>query len=528
MERVKLNGRHAADLVQPGLGEVLLAQARPRPPARITPDKPAPAVRKTFAFKLGGFPGEAVPLRRPSRRGQRLYKVSWHVNGRVVSVQAALTGPIGLDQFKPGSPLKHQLEQALRASQARETSPAAPAVPLGYQRTPTIKAWSPLVPLPKPLAQMNPAERILYTVEVAGRYLPADLTAQLQALVTPQTALALGAYAAAHAVGMGFIADGVALVLAIPGMAEAVSKFDQYLRTTLQAKHPMELAKAGRQLSEVAAPLVMHGATLLGVLGVARAGPGVLGRRGAGTGRGAAQPVRTAVGPRAGSGLGGPVINVRAVTVWSKPVPPDATPAARIRPLPPANLPRQPGTPETPRAGDSGAASQPQRARPPASAPANALVAAGMVVSSTQPPSPPAGPDSTLYRPPVVQTQKNHWPNQAPAGNQSGSEAQARMLAQLDDIRSPCDDQVKAVQALAPHVEKEPLGTDTPVKAKLLEVLANRRRDPEVREAAAWALGPHWMEESSRKNTPVQVEKLEYLQGEIDSRRSQWRLDGRL
>jgi hypothetical protein len=396
-------------------------------------------VRKTFAFKLGGFPGEAVPQRRTSRRGQMLYKVSWYVNGRVVSVQAALTGQIGLDQFKPGSPLKHQLEQALRASQARETAPAAPSVPLGYQRTPTIKAWSPLVPLPKPLAQMNPAERILYTVEVAGRYLPADLTAQLQALVTPQTALALGAYAAAHAVGVGFIADGVALVLAIPGMAEVASKFDQYLRTTLQAKHPMELAKAGRQLSEVAAPLVMHGATLLGVLKVARARPRVPGR----------------------------------------------------------------------------------------SAPATAPVAAGVVVSSTPPPPSPAGPNSPPYGRLIVQTQQNHWPNQAPAGNKSGSEAQA-MLAKLEDILSTFDDQVKAVQALAPHIEKGPLGTETPVKATLLKVLANRKRDPEVREAAASALAPHWMEESPWKPTPEQDKILDYLQGEIDSRRYQWRQDGRL
>jgi hypothetical protein len=436
---IRLNGRHAADLVQPGLGEVLLAQARSNPPARITPDKPAPTLRKTFAFKLGGFPGEAVPLRRTSRRGQTLYKVSWYVNGRVVSVQATLTGQIGLDHFKPGSPLKHQLEQALRASQARETAPAAPSVPLGYQRTPTIKAWSPLVPLPKPLAQMNPAERILYTVEVAGRYLPADLTAQLQALVTPQTALALGAYAAAHALGVGFIADGAALVLAIPGMAEAASKFDQYLRTTLQAKHPMELAKAGRQLSEVAAPLVMHGATLLGVLRVARARPRVPGQ----------------------------------------------------------------------------------------SAPATAPVAAGVVVSSTPPPPSPAGPNSPPYGRLIVQTQQNHWPNQAPAGNKSGSEAQA-MLAKLEDILSTFDDQVKAVQALAPHIEKGPLGTETPVKATLLKVLANRKRDPEVREAAASALARHWMEESPWKPTPEQDKILDYLQGEIDSRRYQWRQDGRL
>ena len=102
------------------------------------------------------------------------------------------------------------------------------------------------------------------------------------------------------------------------------------------------------------------------------------------------------------------------------------------------------------------------------------------------------------------------------------------MLAKLEDILSTFDDQVKAVQALAPHIEREPLGTDTPVKAALLRVLANRKRDPEVREAAASALAPHWMEESSWKPTPEQDKILDDLQREINDRRSQWRQDGRL
>ncbi|MFN7856887.1 MAG: hypothetical protein ACK5OA_10005, partial [Acidovorax sp.] len=111
-----------------GLGDPGLLPQASAPPAK---PRAAPKAAKTFEFQFGGFRGEAVPMGPPSKSGQTLYEVSWHVNGRVVSVQTKLTGQIGPNQFKPGSPLKGQLEQALRANQARETSPGSTAG-LGY------------------------------------------------------------------------------------------------------------------------------------------------------------------------------------------------------------------------------------------------------------------------------------------------------------------------------------------------------------------------------------------------------------
>jgi hypothetical protein len=127
----------------------------------------------------------------------------------------------------------------------------------------------------------------------------------------------------------------------------------------------------------------------------------------------------------------------------------------------------------------------------------------------------------------VVHEQKNQWPNQAPAGSQPETEAPAWMLnalKALENVKSSTyDEQVRAVQALALHVEKELSGPETPVIAKLLEVGADRRRHPEVREAAAWALAPHLKEDPSWINTPEKVELLEEMMGEIKFRRSQWR-----
>ena len=130
MERVKLNGKQAGDSVQPGLGEVLLAQAHPKPPARIAPDKPAPAARKTFEFQFGGFRGEAVPMpmRPPSlKSGQTLYEVSLHLPEGVVKFQTKLTGQIGPKQFLAGTALKRQLDQAMQASKPGGTRDAGPA-----------------------------------------------------------------------------------------------------------------------------------------------------------------------------------------------------------------------------------------------------------------------------------------------------------------------------------------------------------------------------------------------------------------
>ncbi len=69
---------------------------------------------------LGGHPVTVVPLGSPGSKGQTLYDVQW----RGVTVQTAFNGQIGPEQFKTGSPLKKQLEQAFRATATQQSAPS--------------------------------------------------------------------------------------------------------------------------------------------------------------------------------------------------------------------------------------------------------------------------------------------------------------------------------------------------------------------------------------------------------------------
>jgi broad specificity phosphatase PhoE len=131
----------------------------------------------------------------------------------------------------------------------------------GSQR---LEAWKPPVPLPKPIEQMSPIDRIAYTVKVAQKYLPAAVGRELQALMTPDTIKALASAAGLHATGLGFIADGMALGASAVGIREGLRSFARYVQTTLEADHPMQLADAGRQLSELGAPALVEAVSYLG------------------------------------------------------------------------------------------------------------------------------------------------------------------------------------------------------------------------------------------------------------------------
>lgn len=149
----------------------------------------------------------------------------------------------------------------------------------GNQR---LDAWKPPVPLPKPIEQMSPIDRIAYTVKVAQKYLPAAVGSQLQALMTPETIKALASAAGLHAIGLGFIADGMALGSSAIGLREGLRSFARYVQTTLQADHPMQLAEAGRQLSELGAPALVEAVSYLGARTVGKGIGQTVRRRGAG------------------------------------------------------------------------------------------------------------------------------------------------------------------------------------------------------------------------------------------------------
>jgi hypothetical protein len=78
------------------------------------------AVPRTVQMTLGGHPVTVVPLGSPGSKGQTLYDVQW----RGVTVQTAFNGQIGPEQFKTGSPLKKQLEQAFRATATQQRAPS--------------------------------------------------------------------------------------------------------------------------------------------------------------------------------------------------------------------------------------------------------------------------------------------------------------------------------------------------------------------------------------------------------------------
>ena len=178
--------------------------------------------------------------------------------------------PVSASGARSAADFRATQQRALQDLSARLGASARPSADswTGVQ----LRPWKSPVAMPaKAFREWSPAERVGYTVEVAKQHLPPELARQLQALLTPQTAGQLAAYGAAHLAGVGFVADATALGLSAPGAVEGTRAFGRYLQTTMQAQHPMELVTAGRELSEIAAPLVVDGGAMLGAFGVTRA-----------------------------------------------------------------------------------------------------------------------------------------------------------------------------------------------------------------------------------------------------------------
>jgi hypothetical protein len=181
----------------------------------------------------------------------------------------ALT-PVSASGARAAAEIRDTQQRALQDLSARIGATARPGA--GSWTGVQLRPWTSPVAMPgKAFREWTPADRVGYTVQVAKQHLPAELGKQLQELMTPQTAQALAAYGAAHLVGVGFVADAALLGLSGPGAVEGTRAFGRYLQTTMRAEHPMELVTAGRELSEIAAPLVVDGGTMLGAFGVSRA-----------------------------------------------------------------------------------------------------------------------------------------------------------------------------------------------------------------------------------------------------------------
>jgi hypothetical protein len=136
----------------------------------------------------------------------------------------------------------------------------------GSLRKTTLTQWKPVIPLPKPIEQMQPVDRLKYMVAVAIRFAPAAAKNELQALATPQNLAAMAAFAAAQFVpGVNVAADGLAIALLGKDVTESGVKFIEALHKAVTAGSAHELEDSGRELAEVGAHLP---ATALGLMGV--------------------------------------------------------------------------------------------------------------------------------------------------------------------------------------------------------------------------------------------------------------------
>jgi hypothetical protein len=178
--------------------------------------------------------------------------------------------PVSASGVRAAAEIRDTQRDALQDLSARIGARARPGA--GSWTGVQLRPWTSPVAMPgKAFREWTPVDRVGYTVEVARQHLPGELGRQLKELMTPQTVQALAALGLANMVGAGVYAEAALLGLSAPGMVEGTRAFGRYLQTTMQAKHPMELVTAGRELSEIAAPLVVDGGAMLGAFGVTRA-----------------------------------------------------------------------------------------------------------------------------------------------------------------------------------------------------------------------------------------------------------------
>jgi hypothetical protein len=383
MAAVNIGSKPAGGVVQPGNSDLLLAQA-----GAVSPAAKRAAGARSVELKLGGHPVTAVPLGPPDSKGQTLYEVSW----RGVTVQAPLTGQLGAAQFKPGSWLKGALERALRESQPGAARPAAPAAQ-GRRggEAPVLR-----IDLESPAINERAArDRGMFGTKVFVPYVNPDYTSGQAAAVAreigypvrmwtepapnwhtapkahaivdlPNTGEGGRAYARMNHQEVGYSGSQGTLRLPPGASKEFKEGYQQESRrvatqnlvaigtTLVGAAGARGGARSGAGGRRPGGPNVMGGAPTQvapsGRIEVSnggrplppvRTGPG----QPAGPGRPAAAPPAAAANrplPQAGGDKGDGVIDVRAVTVSTQPVPRSP---ARAKPLPSAEMRRQPEAP---------------------------------------------------------------------------------------------------------------------------------------------------------------------------------------
>lgn len=128
----------------------------------------------------------------------------------------------------------------------------------------------------KDVSKMGNAEKVVEAIKGSLKYVGPELRAKLEEMLTPQNLAIMGGvlatYAASHAVGVGFIADGLlfaagALTLGKDAI-DVAKKLYGFAKDAINAKNPQDLDRASRQFASATATVISDLPALIGMKNV--------------------------------------------------------------------------------------------------------------------------------------------------------------------------------------------------------------------------------------------------------------------
>jgi hypothetical protein len=123
------------------------------------------------------------------------------------------------------------------------------------------------------VSKMGNTQKVIEAIKGSLKYVGPELRAKLEEMLTPKNIAIMGGvlatYAASHAVGVGFIADGLlfaagALTLGKDAI-DVAKKLYGFSKDAINAKNPQDLDKASKQFASAAATIISDLPALIGM-----------------------------------------------------------------------------------------------------------------------------------------------------------------------------------------------------------------------------------------------------------------------
>lgn len=191
---------------------------------------------------------QGQPITDPAKAAARVRE--WLQHGAISGWQA-------LSRGATGSP------EALSAAAVNRIVPFNPGRADGYR---------PNGGTGQPIGRMTLLERWAYTIRVAAARMPPEMGQRVRDLANWQTLAGMAAYAGSHAVGAGWLADGLLLPTMLKEGRDQLERARQALLDVRVATHMVDLDRAAADLARALAPLAVDGSTAVTMAGAARAG----------------------------------------------------------------------------------------------------------------------------------------------------------------------------------------------------------------------------------------------------------------